>query len=151
MLPARAALSRGCRAHALWVAFHGYGTEHDRRLNQADAFEETCLAVRRARECGLGTGAHVFLTRPGLRDIDRLLSVLLGLRLDMFNITIAGVHSDAATCARRWLTPCAGWPNGALSPPVRPAPSSAELPPTRSTSPASSGGRRPSSVFTFRS
>ena len=36
----------------------------------------------------------------------------------------------------RWLTPCAGWPHGALSPPVRLAPSPADLPPTRSTSPA---------------
>jgi len=32
--------------HALWVAFHGYGAEHDRQLNRPGAFEETCLAVR---------------------------------------------------------------------------------------------------------
>jgi hypothetical protein len=70
-------------AHALWVAFHGYGDEHDRQLNRPGAFEETCLAVRRARECGLGTGANVFLTKPALRDFSRLLSVLLDLRLDM--------------------------------------------------------------------
>jgi hypothetical protein len=84
------AAAKECGAHALWVAFHGYGGEHDRQLNRAGAFEETCLAVRRARECGLGTGANVFLTKPALRDFDRLLAVLRDLRLDAPNITLAG-------------------------------------------------------------
>ena len=84
------AAAKECGAHALWVAFHGYGGEHDRLLTRPGAFGETCLAVRRAQECGLGTGANVFLTKPAVRDFDRLLSVLLGLRLDMFVITVAG-------------------------------------------------------------
>jgi hypothetical protein len=50
-------------AHGLWVAFHGYGGEHDRQLNRPGAFAETCLAVRRARECGLGTGANSEVVR----------------------------------------------------------------------------------------
>lgn len=77
------AAARQCGAHSLWVAFHGYGAEHDRQLNRPGAFEETCLAVRRVRECGMGSGANVFLTKPGLRDFDRLLSVLLELRVRM--------------------------------------------------------------------
>jgi hypothetical protein len=87
--------AKECGAHALWVAFHGYGAEHDRQLNRPGAFEETCLAVRRAQECGLGTGANVFLTKPGLRDFDRLLAVLPDLRLGMFNITVAGFTPTA--------------------------------------------------------
>ena len=84
------AAARECGAHALWVAFHGYGAEHDRQLNRPGAFEETCLAVRRARELGLGAGANVFLTKPGLRDFGRLLSVLLDLELEAAAFTVAG-------------------------------------------------------------
>jgi len=87
--------AKQCGAHALWVAFHGYGAEHDRRLNRPGAFEETCLAVRRARQCGLGAGANVFLTKPCLWDFDRLVGVLLDLEVEMFNITIAGFTPTA--------------------------------------------------------
>ena len=84
------AAARECGAHALWVAFHGYGAEHDRQLNRPGAFEETCLAVRRARECGIGSGANVFLTKPGLPDFDRLLSVLQDLGIQTAAFTVAG-------------------------------------------------------------
>ena len=82
------AAARQCGAHALWVAFHGYGAEHDRQLNRPGAFEETCLAVRRAQELGMGSGANVFLTKPGLRDFGRLLPVLqdLGIRTAAFTV-----------------------------------------------------------------
>lgn len=83
------AAARQCGAHALWVAFHGYGAEHDRQLNRPGAFEETCLAVRRARECGLGVGANVFLTKPSLGEFDRLLPVLLDLGLGQMAFTVA--------------------------------------------------------------
>jgi hypothetical protein len=73
--------AKECGAHALWVAFHGFGAEHDRQLNRPGAFEETCLAVQRAHECGLGVGANVFLTKPGLCGFDRMLVVLLQLPL----------------------------------------------------------------------
>lgn len=76
------AAAKECGAHALWVAFHGFGEEHDRQLNRPGAFEETCLAVRRARESGLGTGANVFLTKPSLSDFERLLAVLVDLGLE---------------------------------------------------------------------
>jgi MoaA/NifB/PqqE/SkfB family radical SAM enzyme len=75
-----------CSAHALWVAFHGYGPEHDRQLNRPGAFAETCLAVRRAQEHGLGTGANVFVTKAALRHFDRLLAVLLDLGLGAMSI-----------------------------------------------------------------
>jgi hypothetical protein len=87
--------ARECGAHALWVAFHGYGAEHDRQLNRPGAFEETCLAVRRARECGIGSGANVFLTKPGLREFDRLLSVLLDMGLGVMAFTVAGYTPTA--------------------------------------------------------
>ena len=51
--------------------------------------------MRRAQECGLGTGANVFLAKPALRDFDRLVAVLLDLRLGMVNITIAGFTPTA--------------------------------------------------------
>jgi hypothetical protein len=89
------AAARQCGAHALWVAFHGYGAEHDRQLNRPGAFEETCLAVRRARECGLGAGANVFLTKPGLRDFGRLLSALRDLGLAQMAFTVAGYTPTA--------------------------------------------------------
>jgi len=84
------AAAKQCGARALWVAFHGYGAEHDRQLNRPGAFEETCLAVQRARECGLGTGANVFVTKPGLRDFGRLLGVLLDLQLGHMAFAVAG-------------------------------------------------------------
>ena len=77
------------------VAFHGYGAEHDRQLNRPGAFEETCLAVRRARECSLGTSTNVFLTKPGLGEFDRLLPVLLDLGLGQMAFTVAGYTPTA--------------------------------------------------------
>ena len=77
------------------MAFHGYGAEHDRQLNRPGAFKETCLAVRRARECGLGASANVFLTKPGLGDFDRLLPVLLDLGLGQMAFTVAGYTPTA--------------------------------------------------------
>jgi hypothetical protein len=62
------AAAKECGAQSLHVAFHGYGEEHDRQLHRTGAFDETCLAVRRAQDQGLGTGANVFLTKPGLRQ-----------------------------------------------------------------------------------
>src|SRR5215469_6407050 len=104
--------AKQCGARALWVAFHGYGAEHDRQLNRPGAFAETCLAVQRARECGLGTGANVFVTKPGLRDFGRLLGVLLDLQLGHMAFAVAGytptprgrryeaLRPDLATCCR---------------------------------------------------
>jgi hypothetical protein len=83
------AAAKECGARSLHVAFHGFGAEHDRQLNRPGAFEETCLAVRRAQDSGLGTGANVFLTKPGLRDFDRLLDALLDLRLGGMSIAPA--------------------------------------------------------------
>jgi hypothetical protein len=83
------AAAKECGASSLWVAFHGFGAEHDRQLNRSGAFKETCLAVRRAPESGLGAGANLFLTKPGLRDFDRLLAVLLELRLGEMSIAPA--------------------------------------------------------------
>jgi len=53
------------------------------------------MAVRRAQDCGLGTGANVFLTKPALADLDRLLGTLVDLRLRMFYIAVAGFTPTA--------------------------------------------------------
>lgn len=89
------AAGKECGANSLWVAFHGYGSEHDRQVNRRGAFEETCLAVRQAQECGLGTGANVFLTKPTLADFDRLLAALLSLGLRAIALELARYADDA--------------------------------------------------------
>jgi hypothetical protein len=96
------AAAKDCGAHALWVAFHGYGREHDRQLNRAGAFEESCLAVRRAQDSGLGTGANVFLTKQGLADFDRLVSVLL--ELGVAQLSVAPAHYTPTSRGRRYET-----------------------------------------------
>jgi MoaA/NifB/PqqE/SkfB family radical SAM enzyme len=86
------------------VQFHGYGAEHDRQLLRPGAFEETCLAVRRAREAGLEIGANVFLTKPTLAEIDRLLAVLVERRLA--RASTCRTRADGATrrCGRSSAT-----------------------------------------------
>jgi hypothetical protein len=83
------AAARACGARSLWVAFHGFGEEHDRQLRRDGAFAETCLAVRRTQESGLGTGANVFLTKTGLVNFDRLLAVLRDLKLGKLSFELA--------------------------------------------------------------
>lgn len=46
-----------------WVAFHGYGADHDRLVRREGAFAATCLAVQRIRSLGFACGANVFVTR----------------------------------------------------------------------------------------
>jgi hypothetical protein len=87
--------AKECGAEAIWVALHGFGEEHDRQLRRPGAFAETCLAVERAREAGLGTGANVFLTKTGLATVDRLLAVLAELRLGNWDIGPAGFRPHA--------------------------------------------------------
>jgi hypothetical protein len=59
----------------VWMAFHGLGIEHDRQVNRAGAFTETCLAIQRA-------GANVFVTTVNAGQAERLLGVLQRLELD---------------------------------------------------------------------
>jgi hypothetical protein len=60
----------------LWVAFHGVGEVHDRQVNRCGAYEETCLAVERAREAGLGAGCNVFLITESLPQLDELIAAV---------------------------------------------------------------------------
>jgi hypothetical protein len=96
------AAAKECGAKSLHVAFHGYGEEHDRQLNRPGAFEETCLAVQRAQESGLGTSANVFLTKSGLRDFGRLVDVLLDFGLG--GVSIAPAAYTPTTRGRRYET-----------------------------------------------
>jgi MoaA/NifB/PqqE/SkfB family radical SAM enzyme len=91
------AVAKECGAVHLHVHFHGYGGEHDRQLMRPGAFAETCLAVRRAQEAGLSTGANVFLTKPGLVEIDRFLETLRELGLDgpKAHVGVAGYFPHA--------------------------------------------------------
>jgi hypothetical protein len=97
--------AKECGAKALWVAFHGFGEEHDRQLNRPGAFEETCVAVRRAQDCGLGTGANVFLTKPNLRDFARLHAVLFALQLGEMSIAPAAYRRRLGAGATRRSAP----------------------------------------------
>jgi hypothetical protein len=96
------AAAKECGAAAIHVAFHGYGEEHDRQLFRPGAFAETCLAVRRAQDAGLGTGANVFITKPALAEIDRLLDVLVDLNLGGWGIEPAAYHPHSR--GRRYET-----------------------------------------------
>ena len=51
---------------------HGVGEVHDRQVNRAGAYAETCLAVERARSAGLSVGGNVFLTTASLAQLDEL-------------------------------------------------------------------------------
>ena len=60
----------------IWVALHGVGEVHDRQVNRAGAYAETCLAVERARSAGLSVGGNVFLTTASLAQLDELAAAL---------------------------------------------------------------------------
>jgi hypothetical protein len=64
------------------VAFHGIGTEHDRQVNRAGAWAETCLAIQRVHAAGLRAGANVFLTTANTPQAERLLDALQRLYVD---------------------------------------------------------------------
>jgi len=66
----------------VWVAFHGLGVEHDRQVNRAGAFTETCLAIQRVHAVGLRAGANVFVTTANASQADRLLEALGRLGVD---------------------------------------------------------------------
>jgi hypothetical protein len=61
---------------ALFFAFHGVGEVHDRFVNRAESYDETCLAVRRARSRGLKVGANVFVTKEMVPQVDELATTL---------------------------------------------------------------------------
>jgi MoaA/NifB/PqqE/SkfB family radical SAM enzyme len=65
-----------------WFAFHGVGEAHDRQVNRAGAFQESCLAVERARSKGFRCGCNVFVTRENLQQFDALAEALRALKLD---------------------------------------------------------------------
>jgi hypothetical protein len=66
----------------VWTAFHGIGVEHDRQVNRAGAFTETCLAVQRVHAAGLRAGCNVFLTKASTPQAERLLDALQRLEID---------------------------------------------------------------------
>jgi hypothetical protein len=66
----------------VWTAFHGIGVEHDRQVNRAGAWAETCLAVQRVHAAGLRAGCNVFLTKASAPQAERLLDALQRLEID---------------------------------------------------------------------
>jgi hypothetical protein len=66
----------------VWVAFHGIGVEHDRRVNRPGAYAETCLAIHRIHATGLRAGCNVFLTTANAPQAEPLLEVLRRLEVE---------------------------------------------------------------------
>jgi hypothetical protein len=65
-----------------WFTFHGLGEKHDRMVNRVGAFEETCLAVKRAKEMGFEWGCNVMLYKHTIEDAGELLKVFDDLGID---------------------------------------------------------------------
>ena len=86
----------------VWVAFHGVGEEHDRQVNRAGAFAETCLAVERIHAAGLRAGCNVFLTKTNLARVDPLAEALRRLALDEISLEVAAYYPTARS--RRYET-----------------------------------------------
>jgi hypothetical protein len=59
-----------------WLAFHGVGAEHDRRVSMPGAFEQTCRGAERIRAAGLRVGCNVFLTKANAAQIPELAETL---------------------------------------------------------------------------
>jgi hypothetical protein len=65
-----------------WVAFHGFGAEHDRMVGRRGAFEETCLAVERIHAAGLEVGCNVFVTSANAARVRELAATLSRLKVE---------------------------------------------------------------------
>lgn len=84
----------------VWVALHGLGAEHDRVVNRAGAFDETCLAVERVHAAGLRAGCNVFLTKVNAKQFDDLRKVLWDLRVD--DVSFEPAHYYPTRRSRRY-------------------------------------------------
>jgi hypothetical protein len=89
----------------VWMAFHGIGVEHDRQVNRAGAFTETCLAVRRVHAAGLRAGCNVFLTKASAPQAERLLGALQRLEIDGMWWGPATYHPTARARRNEHLRP----------------------------------------------
>lgn len=79
-----------------WVAFHGYGQEHDRMAGRHGAFVETCLGVERLHVAGLEVGCNVFVTKANTVQLSELRGTLSEL----------GIGEECWTgCRRGFITP----------------------------------------------
>jgi hypothetical protein len=70
------AAAREVGTTTVWLAFHGYGDEHDRQVNRRGAFDESLLAAERAHEVGMRVGSNVFVTKRNASHFDRMLAAL---------------------------------------------------------------------------
>jgi hypothetical protein len=62
-----------------WVAFHGFGPEHDRMVGRRGGFRATCLGVERIRAAGLEVGCNVFVTSTNAAQIPELCQTISAL------------------------------------------------------------------------
>lgn len=76
----------------LWVTFHGVDEVHNRAVNRRGAFEETCLAVARAKSAGLRCGCNVFVTKENLAQFETFSQHLQSLGLDEMGWEVARYH-----------------------------------------------------------
>jgi hypothetical protein len=65
-----------------WVAFHGFGAEHDRMVGRRGAFEETRLGIERIHAAGLEVGCNVFVTSANANQVGELAAVLSRLKVE---------------------------------------------------------------------
>lgn len=65
-----------------WVAFHGFGHEHDRMVGRQGAFMETCLGVERLHAAGLAVGCNVFVTKTNAIQLTELAGTLSELGIE---------------------------------------------------------------------
>ena len=76
----------------LWFTFHGIGSVHDRAVNRKGAYEETCLALSRAKMAGLRCGCNVFVTKENLKQFRMMVQKLQELGLDEMGWEVARYH-----------------------------------------------------------
>lgn len=79
----------------LWFTFHGVGEVHDRAVNRRGAYQETCLAVERARSAGLRAGCNIFVTKDNVGQFYELADQLERMGVDQRSCEVAGYHPIA--------------------------------------------------------
>ncbi len=89
----------------VWVAFHGMAEEHDRQVARRGAFVETCQAVGRIREAGLGVGCNVFVTKANAMQARELAETLTGLGIEQSCWGLAAFYPHARSRRYERLRP----------------------------------------------
>ena len=71
--------ARALGTTTFWFAFHGTGETHDRIVNRAGAYRDTCCAIERVSSMGFNCGCNAFVSKASLGQIDDLMETLTAL------------------------------------------------------------------------